>query len=495
MGYSGAAVGQRSVLHGAGEPGCELDPRSLEDPDLFHRAATPGARLLDFIVWEAPTPAAQVRRRSNGSDAQTGSRSRCPQEPALAKAGETVVACVRLMVGRKPTRECRTFATTTEGLLSLLAWLTASRCTHVAMEATGVYWTPVWKILSEGDFTLIVAKAAHIKQVPGRKTDMNDAMWIADLLACGLIKASFVPAEDIQELRALMRTRKQLVREQTRHVQRLQKTLEEANIKLDSVISDIMGVSGRRMIEAMIAGERDPHRLAALAERSIKASPQALRDALHGRLREQHRFLLKLHLQQWDGLDAAIRQIDRQVAGQIERMDAEAADGSSPFRELIVRLSAIPGVSRLSATAILAEIGRDMSRFPTAGHLVAWAGLCPGQNESGGKRKSARLRKGAPWLNTMLVQCAWAAKRAKDSYYMAQFHRLRSRRGPQKAICAVAASILTAIYHMLKSGAPNRDLGADYFDRRSPEAKAKRLVTQLTKLGFDVKLQPLAVAA
>ena len=408
---------------------------------------------------------------------------------------ETVVACVRLMVGRKPTRECRTFATTTEGLLSLLAWLTASRCTHVAMEATGVYWTPVWKILSEGDFTLIVANAAHIKQVPGRKTDMNDAMWIADLLACGLIKASFVPAEDIQELRALMRTRKQLVREQTRHVQRLQKTLEEANIKLDSVISDIMGVSGRRMIEAMIAGARDPHRLAALAERSIKASPQALRDALHGRLREQHRFLLKLHLQQWDGLDAAIRQIDRQVAGQIERMDAEAADGSSPFCELIVRLSAIPGVSRLSATAILAEIGRDMSRFPTAGHLVAWAGLCPGQNESAGKRKSARLRKGAPWLNTMLVQCAWAAKRAKDSYYMAQFHRLRSRRGPQKAICAVAASILTAIYHMLKSGAPHRDLGADYFDRRSPEAKAKRLVTQLTKLGFDVKLQPLAVAA
>ena len=415
------------------------------------------------------------------------------------------MACVRLTVRRKPTRECRTFATTTEGLLALLAWLTASRCTQVAMEATGVYWTPVWKILSAGDFTLIVANAAHIKQVPGRKTDINDAMWIADLLACGLIKASFVPEEDIQELRALMRTRKQLGREQTRHVQRLQKTLEEANINPGFNPGDIMGVSGRRMIEAMIAGERDPHRLAALADRGIKAAPKALYDALHGRLREHHRFLLKLHLQQWDALDAAIRQIDRQVAGQIARMDEEAADDASPFRELILRLSAIPGVSRLSATAILAEIGRDMSRFPTAGHLVAWAGLCPGQNESPtgqarglkahGKRKSARLRKGAPWLKTMLVQCAWAAKRAKDSYYMAQFHRLRSRRGPQKAICAVAASILTAIYHMLKSGAPHRDLGADYFDRRSPEAKAKRLVTQLTKLGFDVKLQPLAVAA
>jgi transposase len=354
---------------------------------------------------------------------------------------------------------------------------------------------PVGKILSEGDFALIVANPAHIKQVPGRKTDMNDAMWIADLLACGLLKASFVPPEEIQELRSLMRTRKQLVREQTRHVQRIEKTLEEANIKLGAVLSDLMGVSGRRMIEAMIAGERDPHRLAALAERSVKASPRALHDALHGRLRQHHGFLLQLHLQQWDALDAAIRQIDAQVADQIARVDEEAADGQPPFRELIARLCAIPGVSVLSATAILAEIGRDMSRFPTAGHLIAWAGLCPGQNESAGKRKSSRLRKGAPWLKTMLVQCAWAAKRAKDSYYRAQFHRLRGRRGPQKAICAVAASILTAIYHMLKSGAAHRDLGADYFDRRAPQAKAKRLVAQLAKLGFAAQLQPLVDAA
>src|SRR6516225_28934 len=406
---------------------------------------------------------------------------------------ETVVACVRVMVGGgRPKRECRTFATTTEGLLNLLEWLTANRCSHVAMEATGVYWTPVWKMLSDGDFELIVSNAAHIKQVPGRKTDMNDATWIADLLACGLIRASFVPEEEIQELRSLTRTRKQLVREQTRHVQRLEKTLEEANIKLGAVISDLMGVSGRRMIEAMIAGERDPHRLAGLAERTIKASPKVLRDALYGRLREHHRFLLKLHLQQWDALDAAIREIDRQIAWHIERIDEEANDAPLSFRELILRLCAIPGVSRLSATAILAEIGRDMSRFPTAAHLVAWAGLCPGQNESAGKRKSARLRRGAPWLKTMLVQCAWAAKRAKDSYYRAQFHRLRSRRGPQKAICAVAASLLTAIYHMLKSGLPHRDLGADYFDRRSPEAKAKRLVAQLAHLGFAAQLQPLA---
>lgn len=408
---------------------------------------------------------------------------------------DTVVACVRLMTGRKVARECRSFATTTEGLLALLAWLTESRCTHVAMEATGVYWTPVWKILSEGAFALIVANAAHIKNVPGRKTDMNDATWIADLLACGLIRASFVPEEDIQELRSLMRTRKQLVREQTRHVQRIQKTLEEANIKLDSVISDIMGVSGRRMIEAMIAGVRNPQRLADLANRGIKASPKELYDALHGRLTEHHRFLLRLHLGQWDGLDASIQQIDQEVDGRIERMDQEAEDGQAPFRSLILLLSSIPGVSVLSATTILAEIGRDMSRFPTAGHLVAWAGLCPGQNQSAGKSKSSRLRKGAPWLKTMLVQCAWAAKRQKNSYYLAQFHRLKSRCGPQKAICAVAASILTAIYHMLKNRTPHRDLGADYFDRRSPETKARRLVSQLARLGFEVTLQPHAEAA
>ena len=363
------------------------------------------------------------------------------------------------------------------------------------MEATGIYWTPVWKILSDGEFDLLVANAAHIKNVPGRKTDLNDAMWIADLMACGLIKASFVPQEAFQELRSLMRTRKQLGREQTRHVQRIQKTLEEANIQLDSVISDILGVSGRRMIEAMIEGVRNPHQLAALAHRGIKASPQQLYDALHGRLTDHHRFLLKLHLGQWDRLDAAIRDIDREVDGRIEQMDQKLADGEPPFRALIVRLSAIPGVSTLSATTILSEIGRDMSRFPTAGHLVAWAGLCPGQNESAGKRKSSCLRKGAPWLKTMLVQCAWAAKRQKNSYYMAQFYRLQTRRGPQKAICAVAASLLTAIYHMLKNGTRHHDLGADYFDRRSPEAKAKRLLAQLSRLGFEVTLQPLAEAA
>ena len=408
---------------------------------------------------------------------------------------DTVVACMRVMSAGKATRECRTFATTTDGLLALLEWLICCRCSLVAMEATGVYWMPVWKILSDGAFTLIVANAAHIKAVPGRKTDMNDAMWIADLAAFGLIKASFVADEELHELRTLMRTRKQLVREQTKHVQRIQKTLTEANVRLDSVISDIMGLNGRRMIEAMIAGVRDPRKLAALADKRLKATPKELYDALHGRLTDHHRFLLKLHLGQWDILDTAIRGVDLEVDARVSRMDAEARPNAARFSSLIDLLSSIPGVSKLSALTILSEIGRDMSRFATAGHLVAWAGLCPGQSESAGKRKRTRLRKGAPWLKTMLVQCAWAAKNRKDSYYKAQFFRLQSKRGPQKAICAVAASILTAIYHMLNDGVPHKDLGAGYFDKRAPETKLKRLVNQITKLGFEVTLQPLAKAA
>jgi transposase len=325
----------------------------------------------------------------------------------------TVVACVRLKAGGETQRECRTFATTTEGLLALGVWLKESRVTHVAMEATGVYWMPVWKILCDGDFELIVANAAHIKNVPGRKTDINDAMWIADLLACGLIKASFVPPEELQELRSLTRTRKQLVREQTRHTQRIQKTLAEANIRLDSVLSDIMGASGRRIIQAMIAGVRQPRKLAELASKQIKATPKELYDALHGRLTDHHRFLLELHLRQWDGLDVAIRKIDLEINQRITQMDAQMRPDTPPFRDLMDLLGTAPGISTVAAPAILSEIGADMSRFPTAGHLVSWVGLCPGHNESAGKRKPSRLRKGAPWLKTMLVQCAWAAKRKK----------------------------------------------------------------------------------
>jgi transposase len=408
---------------------------------------------------------------------------------------DTVVACVRVVADAKTTRECRTFSTTTEQLEELRAWLKECRCTHVAMEATGVYWMPVFRILDEGPFELIVANAAHIKNVPGRKSDVNDATWIADLLACGLINASFVPGEDVQELRSLTRTRKQLVREQTRHVQRISRTLAEANIKLDSVICDIMGASGRRIIEAIIRGVRQPRQLAELAGKRLKATPKELYDTLHGRLTDHHRFLLELHLKQWDALDETIRKIDAELDQRIASMHKKDGKDEVPFRTLMDLLCTIPGVSTVSATAILSEIGWDMSRFPTAGHLVSWSGLCPGNNESAGKRKPSRLRKGAPWLKTMLVQCAWAAKRKKDSYYRAQFFRLQSKRGPQKAICAVAGSILTAIYHILKDGTEHHDLGAAYFDRRPVQLKVSRHIASLKKLGFAVQLQPIVEAA
>ena len=341
----------------------------------------------------------------------------------------SVVACVRHMMGGAVKREVRSFQTTTKGLIALSQWLSAEDCTHIVMEATGVYWKPVWHILSDGAFALVLANAAHVKNVPGRKTDVNDATWLAELLAHGLVRGSFVPDEPTQEMRNLLRTRKQLVRERSRHIQRLQKTLEDANIKLDSVISDILGLSGRRMIEALIAGETDPNALAALAHRRIKASPAELEAALRGRVTRHHRFLLGLHLQQIDAIDAAIDQIDPEVDALVE-----------PFHAAVQLLTTIPGIDALSACVILAEIGRDMSRFPTAGHLISWAGLCPKNDESAGKRRSTRMRKGAPWLKTTLVQCASAAARKKASYLQAQFHRLRARRGAKKAIGAVAAS-------------------------------------------------------
>ncbi len=404
---------------------------------------------------------------------------------------DTVVACVRHMANGSVTHAVRTFKTTTKELLALSDWLAGEGCTHVAMEATGVYWKPVWHVLSDGDFALVLANAAHVKNVPGRKTDVNDATWLADLLAHGLIRGSFVPDEQTQEMRNLLRTRKQLVRERSSHVQRLQKTLEDANIKLDSVISDVMGLSGRAMVEALIAGESDPDRLAQLAHRRIKAPPETLREALRGRVTRRHRFLLQLHLQQIDAIDAAIDQIDQEVDADLE-----------PFRAAIALLITIPGVSVLSAEIILAEIGLDMSRFPTAGHLISWAGLCPKNDESPtgqarglkahGKRRSTRMRKGAPWLKTTLVQCAWAASRRKASYFQAQFHRLRARRGAKKAIGALAASILTAIYHMLISGELYHDLGPDHFDRRAKGAQTRRLVTRLQNLGYAVQITPLA---
>ena len=392
---------------------------------------------------------------------------------------DTVVAGVRLAEGGAARTEVRTFDTTTPGLLSLSAWLAENGCTHVAMEATGVYWRPVWHILSDGEFTLILANAAHVKNVPGRKTDVADAIWLADLLAHGLIRPSFVPEAPTQEMRALLRTRKQLVREQASHVQRMQKTLEDANLKLSSVLTNIMGVSGRAIIEALIERQTDPEHLLTLLQRGVKAPPEKIRAALTGRMTDRHRFLLRLHLRQIDALDAALADIDKEV----DR-------GLDPFREAVKLLRSIPGVSELTAQIIVSEIGTDMGRFPTAAHLISWAGLCPRNDESAGKRRSNRLRKGAPWLKTTLVQCAWAASRKKASYLQAQFQRLRHRRGPKKAVCAVAASILTAAYHMLRDGTFYQDLGPDHFRRTSPETHAKQLAQQIAKLGFTCTIAP-----
>src|SRR5271170_7370457 len=394
---------------------------------------------------------------------------------------ETVVACVRHLVKGKVTTGIKTFKTTTEELIALSDWLTTEGCTHIVMEATRVYWKPVWHILADGEFELVLANAAHVKNVPGRKTDVHDAPWLAELLAHGLIRGSFVPDRQTQEMRNLLRTRKQFVRERTSHVQRIQKTLEDANIKLDSVISDIVGLSGRRMIEALIAGETDPNALAALAHRRIKASPADLEAALRGRVTDHHRFMLRLLLQHTDAIAAATTQIDQQVDALVET-----------FRTAVQLLTTIPGINELSACVILAEIGRDMSRFPTAGHLISWAGLCPKNDQSAGKRRSTRMRKGAPWLKTALIQCAWAGVRKKASYLHAQFHRLRARRGAKKAIGAVAASILTAAYHMLKNGALYEDLGPDHFDRRAKATQTRRLVARLQNLGYAVQITPLA---
>jgi transposase len=288
-----------------------------------------------------------------------------------------------------------------------------------------------------------------------------------------------VPEAPTQDMRALLRTRKQLVREQASHVQRIQKTLEDANLKLGSVLTQIMGVSGRAILQALIDGEHDPDRLLALVQRGVKAPPDKLRAALQGRITARHRFLLRLHLHQVEALDVAIAEIDAELDRDLD-----------PFRQAVRQLRTIPGVSDLTAQVIVSEIGTDMTRFLTAGHLISWAGLCPRNDESAGKRRSTRLRNGAPWLKTTLVQCAWAASRKKASYLQAQFQRLRHRRGPKKAICAVAASILTAAYHMPRDGTFYQDLGANHFHRASPEDQANRLARQIEKLGFSCALTP-----
>jgi transposase len=389
----------------------------------------------------------------------------------------SVTACVRIAEGAPVTYEHRTVGTTTRGLLDLDAWLTGHGCTHVAMEATGVYWKPVWHVLEE-HFTLVLANAMHIRNVPGRKSDMNDATWIADLLAHGLIRSSFVPPAPIQALRDLTRTRKQLIGEIARHTLRIQKTLEDANLKLTQVMSDILGTSGRAILRALIAGETDPQRLADLTRGRLKATRADLVDALHGRVTEHHRFMIQLHLTQIEALDTAVAAIEARIG-----------DALGPFRAAVSLLTTMPGLSDTTARVLIAEIGTDMTRFPTVGHLISWAGLCPRLDESAGKRRSTRTRRSAPWLKTTLTTAAWAATRRQDSYLRAQFLRIKSRRGAKKAILAVASSMLSAAYVMLRDGVEYHDLGPHYFAQRDKEHVTKRLLQRLRDLGVVVEVK------
>lgn len=397
-----------------------------------------------------------------------------PRCAGLDVHAKTVVACVRIASGATVTYEHRTVSTNTRGLLDLADWLTARGVTHVAMEATGVYWKPVWHVLEE-HYTLVLANAMHIRNIPGRKSDKNDATWISDLLALGLIRSSFVPPAPIQELRDLTRTRKQLVRETARHTQRLQKTLEDANVKLTEVISDILGASGRAILKALVAGETDPERLAGLTSGRLKATRAELVEALHGRVTAHHRFMLQLHLTQIAALDTAVANVETRIR-----------EALVPFRAAVSLLTTMPGVSETAAAVIVAEIGDNMAQFPSAGHLLSWAGLCPRLDESAGKRRSTRTRHGAPWLKTTLVQIAWPAARKKHSYFQAQFLRLKTRRGPKKAIVAVAASMLTDVYYMLRDGTEFHDLGDQYFAHHDKTRLTNRLLKRLRDLGVEV---------
>lgn len=386
---------------------------------------------------------------------------------------KTVVACIR----EGSQQETQTFGTMTAELLALLDWLLVHQVTHVAMESTGEYWKPIFNLL-EGHVEVLLVNAQHVKQVPGRKTDVNDAQWLAELLQVGPLKASFIPPVGQRELRELTRFRSSLVRERVNLVNRVQKLLEAANIKLASVASSVVGVSGRAILNALVEGQASPEVMAELAQGRLRQKREQLAKALTGRMKDHHRFILSELLCQIDSLDESI-----------EHFNTEVAQRCRPFEAAVAWLDTIPGVAQSAAEMIIAEIGTDMSRFPSADHLASWAGVVPGNRESGGKRLSSKARQGNRVLRTVLVQAAHAAAHTKHTYLSAQYHRLAVRRGKKKAILAVAHSILVIAYHLIVRQEPYRELGADYFDRIRPEQKAKRHVRALEHLGYSVVLQ------
>jgi transposase len=393
----------------------------------------------------------------------------------------TVVACALLSEGGGPVqRETKTFATHTRALMELADWLAERGVTHVAMEATGVYWKPVWAVL-EGQFELLLANAQHMRNIPGRKTDVNDAAWIADLLRHGLLKGSFVPPQPIQDLRDLMRYRSQLTRERAAVTNRIAKLLEQANIKLGDVASDIMGRSGQDMLQALAEGQQDPARLASYGRRQLRDKRAELELALTGKVREHHRYLLGKLLEHWRFLSRQIQELEQDVERQM-----------APFAEAVSRLESIPGVSRVTAWTIVAEMGVSMQRFATAHHLASWAGVCPGQHESAGKRYSGRIRPGNLWLRSALCEAAWGATRKKGCYFGALYRRLAGRRGKRRALVAVAHALLVVAYYVLRDRRSYAELGGDYFDRLHAESIKRYHIRRLQQLGLKVSVEAAA---
>ncbi|MBK9715421.1 MAG: IS110 family transposase [Kouleothrix sp.] len=396
---------------------------------------------------------------------------------------KTVVACL-LTTGPDGhlQQEVRTFGTMTADLLSLADWLTAAECTHVAMESTGVYWKPIYNVL-EGLFSILVVNAQHLKAVPGRKTDVKDAVWIATLLRHGLLQGSFIPPREQREVRDLTRYRSSLVQERAHLVNRLQKVLEDANLKLAGVATDITGVSARAMLAALVDGETDPQVLASLARGRLQAKRVELERALDGRVRTHHRFMLTELLAHLDYLDEAI-----------DRFSTELEDRLKGDDEAIELLDTLPGINRRIAEILIAEVGADLSRFPSAGHLASWSGMCPDNHESAGKQKSGKTRKGSCWLRQALIEAAHGAARSKETYFAALFRRIAARRGKKRALVAVGHAVLVAAYHMLTRKEPYRDLGVNYFDERDRLAVERRTIRRLERLGYRVELVPSQAA-
>jgi transposase len=391
----------------------------------------------------------------------------------------TVVACLLTgEPGALPRKQVKTFSAMTGALLEMREWLKTADCTTVAMEATGVYWKPVYNLL-EGHFDLVVANARHIKAVPGRKTDVKDAEWIADLLRHGLLRSSYVPPPELRELRALLRYRVKLINARSGERNRVTKLLESCNIKLSSVASDVFGLSGRLMLDALKRGQASPEEMAELAKGRMRSKLPLLKLALEGRMEDHHRQLLSIQLDRLDRLDRDLKQMDAKIESKLK-----------PYERQMELLDGIPGINWVTAATVIAEIGIKMSQWPTVGHLTSWAGLCPGQNESAGKRGKSNIRPGNPYLRSALVEAAIAATCAKDSYFREKYYRLKARRGHKRAVVAVAHKILIAIYYVLSSETPYQELGADYLERLEPERLKRNLVRRLERLGYQVNLEP-----